>query len=132
MIPSWRECNQVVKQHDDATTHLFKVEKLIDTSICDRCQLLTESKMVLKFCANLSFMFTESSNLLERYQLASDLGFQAVECAFPYEYSLTDVIQAKTKANVQQILINCYPGMDFLNAHFPLHGKNMPKLFDNR
>jgi len=38
------------------------------------------------------------------------LGFQAVECAFPYEYSLTDVIQAKTKANVQQILINCYPG----------------------
>lgn len=66
--------------------------------------------MVLKLCANLSFMFTETSNLLERYQLASELGFKAVECAFPYEYPLADVIKAKTESQVQQILINCYPG----------------------
>jgi len=77
--------------------------------LCRRL-LLTKSKMVPKFCANLSFMFTESSSLLERYQLASELGFHAVECAFPYEYSLNDVVQAKTKANVDQILINTYPG----------------------
>jgi len=55
-------------------------------------------------------MFTENGSLLERYQLASELGFQAVECAFPYEYSLSDVVQAKNKANVKQILINTYPG----------------------
>lgn len=84
--------------------------------LCRRL-LLTKSKMVPKFCANLSFMFTESSSLLERYQLASELGFHAVECAFPYEYSLNDVVQAKTKANVDQILINTYPGNELFEKH---------------
>lgn len=50
--------------------------------------------MVLKFCANLSFMFTETTdNLLERYQLASQAGFKAVEFTFPYQYPIEDVVK---------------------------------------
>lgn len=66
--------------------------------------------MELKFCANLSFMFGESDNLLERYSLASRIGFKAVECAFPYSYSIDQVVKAKNDANVEQVLINSYPG----------------------
>lgn len=57
--------------------------------------------MVLKFCANLSFMFTqETDNLLERYQLASQAGFKAVECAFPYPYSIDDVVKVRCLKSV--------------------------------
>lgn len=59
-------------------------------------------------------MFTESSNLLERYSLASRAGFKAVECAFPYDYSIDEVVKAKTAANVDQILINAYSGSQLL------------------
>ena len=64
----------------------------------------------LKFCANLSFMFNENDTLLERYESAAQLGFKAVECAFPYEFSVGDVVKAKTEAQVDQILINADPG----------------------
>jgi len=67
-------------------------------------------KMPLKFCANLSFMFQETSSLLERYQLARDVGFRAVECAFPYVHSVEEVVAAQKKANVEQILINAFVG----------------------
>lgn len=67
-------------------------------------------KMPLKFCANLSFMFQETSSLLERYQLAKDVGFRAVECAFPYVHSVEEVVAAQKKANVEQILINAFVG----------------------
>lgn len=66
--------------------------------------------MNLKFCANLSFMYQETNNLLERYSLASKSGFSAVECAFPYSDSLERVVRAKTDANVLQILINAPRG----------------------
>lgn len=62
--------------------------------------------MNLKFCANLSFMYQETNNLLERYSLAAKSGFTSVECAFPYTYTLEEVLEAKTNANVKQILIN--------------------------
>ncbi|KAK7590380.1 hypothetical protein V9T40_001993 [Parthenolecanium corni] len=66
--------------------------------------------MALRFCANLSFMFPESKSLLERYALAKKCGFSAVECAFPYDFSVHEVQNAKEKAGVEQILINVYPG----------------------
>ncbi|KAI9557857.1 hypothetical protein GHT06_014608 [Daphnia sinensis] len=83
--------------------------------------------MVLKFCANLSLMFTETTdNLLERYQLASQAGFKAVEFTFPYQYPVEDVVKVTdyitaqlnpfchlpqySAANVDQILINAFPG----------------------
>lgn len=62
--------------------------------------------MNLKFCANLSFMYQETNNLLERYSLAAKSGFSSVECAFPYSDPLEKLVQAKNEANVQQILIN--------------------------
>ncbi|XP_047101930.1 putative hydroxypyruvate isomerase isoform X2 [Schistocerca piceifrons] len=66
--------------------------------------------MTLRVCANLSFMFQETTSLIERYALAKEAGFRAVECAFPYEYSLEEVISAKESAGVDQILINVFPG----------------------
>lgn len=66
--------------------------------------------MSSKICANLSFMFQESISLLDRYSLAKQYGFNAVECAFPYDYPVTEVQNAKENANVDQILINVFPG----------------------
>jgi len=66
--------------------------------------------MPLNFCANLSFMFTECDNLLERYKLAETAGFKNVECAFPYDHSIEAVVEAKKNANVNHILLNVYPG----------------------
>ncbi|PSN55402.1 putative hydroxypyruvate isomerase [Blattella germanica] len=66
--------------------------------------------MPLKFCANLTFMFQETSNLLERYALAKRAGFSAVECAFPYDYQVEEVVKAKQEAGVEQILINTFVG----------------------
>lgn len=66
--------------------------------------------MPLKVCANLSFMYQETSSLLERYSLAKRSGFTAVECAFPYDFSVSEVQDAKEKNNLEQVLINVYPG----------------------
>jgi hydroxypyruvate isomerase len=71
--------------------------------------------MSLKFCANLSFMFQEATSLLERYQLAKDVGFQAVECAFPYVHSVDEIVAAQKKADVEQILINAFVGKHICN-----------------
>ncbi len=66
--------------------------------------------MPLKFCANLNFMFNESGSLIERYELASKCGFKAVESGFFYNVPLPELVQAKTRANVDQILIYSDPG----------------------
>lgn len=66
--------------------------------------------MSLKFCANLSFMYQEVGNLVERYSLAAKSGFSSVECAFPYSDPMEKLVQAKTDANVLQILINAPRG----------------------
>lgn len=66
--------------------------------------------MTLKFCANLSFMFQETTSLLDRYELARQAGFKGVECAFPYDFTASQVAEAKNNAKVEQVLINIYPG----------------------
>lgn len=65
---------------------------------------------MMKFCANLAFMFTESSSVLERYALARDAGFKAVETGFPFGYSLEQVKQAKESSGLEQVLINLKTG----------------------
>ena len=70
--------------------------------------------MRLKFAANLSFLFQEHGSLLERYSAAKAAGFRAVECAFPYEHSVDDVVKAKEEAGVEQILICSVPGLNSL------------------
>jgi len=56
--------------------------------------------MALKFASNLSFMFTEVPNIIDRYQLAKQAGFKAVESGFPFGFSVQQVAIAKKKANV--------------------------------
>ena len=41
---------------------------------------------MLRFCANLSLLFTEIP-LQQRFQAAKEQGFNAVEIQFPYELS---------------------------------------------
>lgn len=67
--------------------------------------------MSLKFAANLSFMFTEAPTIIERYKLAKDAGFKAVESGFPSGYSSKEVSEAKKNAGVEQILINVFTGI---------------------
>ncbi|XP_072933379.1 putative hydroxypyruvate isomerase isoform X2 [Epargyreus clarus] len=64
----------------------------------------------MKFCANLAFMFTEGSSILERYALAKSAGFKAVETGFPFGHTLEQVKEAKEKAGVDQVLINLKTG----------------------
>lgn len=66
--------------------------------------------MSLKFASNLSFMFLENSNIIERYQLAKEAGFKAVESGFPVGYTAQEVAKAKNNANIEQILINVFTG----------------------
>uniref|UniRef100_A0A1L8E286 Putative hydroxypyruvate isomerase n=1 Tax=Nyssomyia neivai TaxID=330878 RepID=A0A1L8E286_9DIPT len=64
--------------------------------------------MALKFCANLSFMFTESGSLLERYTQARLAGFRGVESAFPKGFSIDEVLTAKQ--SLSQVLLNIRTG----------------------
>ncbi|XP_001654840.2 putative hydroxypyruvate isomerase [Aedes aegypti] len=65
------------------------------------------SRMSLKFCANLNFMFTESADYLERYRLAKAAGFAAVEGVFPPDHvSVADLVKVREETGLEQILIN--------------------------
>ncbi|EZA56442.1 hypothetical protein DMN91_009736 [Ooceraea biroi] len=66
--------------------------------------------MVLKFASNLSFMFTEAPSIIDRYQLAKEAGFKAVESGFPFGFSSLEVAAAKTRAGVDQVLLNVFTG----------------------
>ena len=69
--------------------------------------------MAHKFASNLSFMFQEAPAIIDRYQLARDAGFKAVESGFPLGYTVEEVVKAKQAADVKQILINVYTGKLF-------------------
>ena len=49
--------------------------------------------------------------MLERYALAKDAGFKAVESGFPLGFTLEQVKDAKEKAGVEQVLINLKTGL---------------------
>ncbi|KAF3429953.1 hypothetical protein E2986_01235 [Frieseomelitta varia] len=66
--------------------------------------------MSLKFIPNLSFMFMEAPSIIERYKLAKEAGFKAVESGFPFGISIKDISEAKKNACVEQILINVFTG----------------------
>ena len=56
-------------------------------------------------------MYTkETTNLLERYSLAKQSGFQAAECAFPYAFTKEELAKVQSEAGLQQILLNTDPG----------------------
>ena len=64
----------------------------------------------MKLSANLSFMFTEHSTMVERYKAAKSAGFSAVECAFPYNEDLDTLAQALSDNGLDQVLLNTVPG----------------------
>jgi hydroxypyruvate isomerase len=64
---------------------------------------------MLKFAANLSFLFPERP-FLERFAAAAAAGFKAVEFAFAYEHPEADIAAAAARAGVQVVLMNLPPG----------------------
>ncbi|MGI9500068.1 MAG: hydroxypyruvate isomerase family protein [Geminicoccaceae bacterium] len=62
-----------------------------------------------RFAANISTMFTEHA-LLDRVRAASEAGFEAVECQFPYEVPAADMKSALDAADIPLVLINTPPG----------------------
>uniref|UniRef100_A0A1B0D072 Xylose isomerase-like TIM barrel domain-containing protein n=1 Tax=Phlebotomus papatasi TaxID=29031 RepID=A0A1B0D072_PHLPP len=83
--------------------------------------------MALKFCANLSFMFTESGSLLERYNLARLAGFQGVESAFPKGFSIEDLLTAKQ--SLTQVLINIRTEFGVAALHGDSKGPDFRETF---
>ncbi|MBN3313292.1 HYI isomerase, partial [Atractosteus spatula] len=64
----------------------------------------------LKFCANLSWLFTELPEFAQRAQAAAAAGFRAVEAAWLYDANPLDLQKASTQAGVDVVLINTPPG----------------------
>jgi hydroxypyruvate isomerase len=64
---------------------------------------------VLRFAANLSFLFQEFA-FLERFEQAAKLGFKGVEFMFPYEWSAADLKSVLGDAGLTQVLFNLPPG----------------------
>lgn len=64
----------------------------------------------LKFCANLTWLFTELPELSQRMYAASAAGFRAVEAAWPYEEDLQELRRAREATGVEVVLINTPPG----------------------
>ncbi|MGL5631339.1 MAG: 2-oxo-tetronate isomerase [Azovibrio sp.] len=60
---------------------------------------------MLKFSANLSFLFTELS-FPERFEAAARCGFRGVEYLFPYEWPAEEVALWLREAGVSQVLFN--------------------------
>ncbi|XP_065355194.1 putative hydroxypyruvate isomerase [Calliphora vicina] len=67
--------------------------------------------MVLKFAANLNFLFTEASTIAERIHLAHRAGFRAVEIPFPRSEE-EQVAKAKQETGIQIALMNVALGTE--------------------
>ncbi|XP_073333156.1 putative hydroxypyruvate isomerase isoform X2 [Pagrus major] len=64
----------------------------------------------LRFCANISWLFTELPNFSQRIYAAASAGFQAVEAAWLYESDLQELQRAREATGVEVVLINTPPG----------------------
>lgn len=63
--------------------------------------------MALKFCANLNFLFTENgTNILERFYLAKNAGFRAVENGFPHNVTVDQAVQVQRETGLKVALLN--------------------------
>ena len=64
---------------------------------------------MLRFCANLGFLFTEVP-FLDRFAAAARAGFTGVEYASPYEYPAAELKSRLADNGLTQVLINTWPG----------------------
>lgn len=62
-----------------------------------------------KFCANLSFLFTELP-FPQRFAAAARAGFKGVEYLFPYEWPARSINKWLQEAGLEQVLFNLPPG----------------------
>jgi len=62
-----------------------------------------------RFAANLTMMYVEYE-FLDRFAAAAADGFDAVEFAFPYEYSRSEIALRLTDHGLRQVLFNAPPG----------------------
>lgn len=85
--------------------------------MCD-LNITMDSPLILKkkdlFCANLSVLFTEV-DLIDRFKLAKECGFNAVEIQFPYELS-PQKIQACLEANQLELILFNVPAGDLMQG----------------
>ena len=66
-------------------------------------------RILLRFSANLSFLFNEVP-FLERFGEAAHAGFRAVEFAFGYDYQARDIAARVAEHKLEVVLINAPPG----------------------
>lgn len=64
----------------------------------------------LRFCANISWLFTELPDFSQRIYAAAAAGFKAVEAAWLYESDLAELRRAREATGVEVALINTPPG----------------------
>lgn len=63
--------------------------------------------VMLKFSANLGFLFLEGASVIEQYQLASRAGFKAVEHPFPAKHvDHQKLLQVKNELKMEVALVN--------------------------
>lgn len=72
---------------------------------------LLETYAMLRFSANLSFLFLDKP-FLERFAAAAEAGFKGVEFHFPYAFPLDEVVDAARRAAVEVVLFN-FPAGDW-------------------
>lgn len=64
----------------------------------------------LRFCANISWLFTELPDFSQRMYAAASAGFQSVEAAWLYDSDLSELQRAREATGVEVALINTPPG----------------------
>lgn len=64
--------------------------------------------MMPRFCANLTWLFTELP-FIERIGAAAEAGFDAVEVLSPYDTNAQDIVNALALHAIPMALINCPP-----------------------
>ncbi|XP_061538932.1 putative hydroxypyruvate isomerase isoform X3 [Phycodurus eques] len=68
------------------------------------------SSSALRFCANISWLFTELPDFPQRMRAAAEAGFRAVEAAWPYDVDPLELRAAKELHDLDVVLINTPPG----------------------
>lgn len=61
---------------------------------------------MVRFSANLGFLFTEGATVLEQYELAIKYGFKAVEHPFPVGVDHQQLLKVKAQSNLEIALVN--------------------------
>ncbi|XP_061680668.1 putative hydroxypyruvate isomerase isoform X2 [Syngnathoides biaculeatus] len=68
------------------------------------------SSAALRFCANISWLFTELPDFPQRMRAAAEAGFRAVEAAWLYDVHPLELRAAKDLHGLEVVLINTPPG----------------------